>query len=136
MKHINDDNNICLRCKKVVIIGKHTPKGSTELTWCNCMDVNLGGPNKGERLQCKAFEPKENIKPKHDAFVVPKCDGCNFASSHDYTRHGKGNSANVGVFQQKGHFCNHPNCKRHMIFYGKTSPKSCPLKLSQRGEEI
>lgn len=60
MNFVKDENNICLRCTNAEIFGKYRPKGAPcELTWCACKDVNLGGPNKGNRRQCRAFEPKE-----------------------------------------------------------------------------
>jgi hypothetical protein len=59
-KYVPDKENICLRCVKGAIIGPHRPVNAPEnLTWCSCCDVNLGGPNKGERRQCKAFEPRQ-----------------------------------------------------------------------------
>lgn len=62
-KITTDKENICLRCKKSYIIGRHRPLGAPEdLTWCDCQDVNLPGANKGERRQCKAFEPKEEAE--------------------------------------------------------------------------
>lgn len=62
-KYVTDKNNICLHCKKVVILGRHQPGNCPETRhWCACQDVNLPGPNKGERRQCKAFEPKETTE--------------------------------------------------------------------------
>ena len=62
-KYVTDKDNICLRCKKAHILGKHRPGNCPEmLTWCDCIDLSLQGPNKGERRQCKAFEPKEETK--------------------------------------------------------------------------
>ena len=59
---------------------------------------------------------------------TPKCSRCEFSSTQRFPRHGFGASARSGSFYQEGHFCNHPDCKRHLIFYGITSPKACPLK--------
>jgi hypothetical protein len=60
-KYVTDKDNICLSCKKVIILGKHRPGSCPEmLTWCQCQDVSLAGPNKGARRQCRAFEPKED----------------------------------------------------------------------------
>lgn len=62
-EYVTDKNNICLHCKKVAILGQYRPGNCPEMrTWCDCQDVNLGGPNKGYRRQCKAFEPKEATK--------------------------------------------------------------------------
>lgn len=58
-KYVTDKENICIRCKKCVIYGKHRPGNAPEdLTWCSCQDVNLTGANKGNRRQCKAFAPR------------------------------------------------------------------------------
>ena len=72
---------------------------------------------------------KENT---HGAPNTPKCARCDFASTGRYPRQGFGASARSGSFYQVGHFCNHPDCKRHLIFYGKTSPTTCPLKKNKR----
>lgn len=59
-KFITDKENICLRCEKGYVNGKYRPAGAPEeLTWCSCQDVSLGGANRGERRQCKAFEPRQ-----------------------------------------------------------------------------
>ena len=57
-----------------------------------------------------------------------KCKECEFASVCKYPRHGNGNSWRSGLFYQEGTFCNHPKCKNPLIFYGKNSPRNCPLK--------
>lgn len=63
MAFIYDEQNICTKCKKVSIIGRFTPRNlQKDIAWCTCVDVNLGGPNKGYRRQCKAFEPKKQTK--------------------------------------------------------------------------
>lgn len=67
MKFTEDKDNICLNCIKGEIHGKYRPSGAPcDLTCCTCKDVNLSGPNKGARRQCRAFEPKtheEGVSP-------------------------------------------------------------------------
>ncbi len=59
MPYIPDKDNICLHCMKVENLGHHHPAHYPEpVAWLHCRDINLGGPNKGERRQCKAFEPR------------------------------------------------------------------------------
>lgn len=60
--------------------------------------------------------------------MARKCIACKFAHVGNYPRHGNGNSALSGLFQQQGSYCGHPNMKRPLIFYGATSPRDCPLK--------
>lgn len=61
-----------------------------------------------------------------------ECKKCSFAHVGKYLRHGNGNSARYGHFVQVGCFCNHPDCKTPLIFYGKTSPRYCPLKKGEK----
>lgn len=65
MPYIPDEKNICIRCKKSINHGLHRPGRYPEfVTWCSCGDPNQTGPNKGERRQCKAFEPRQmEVKP-------------------------------------------------------------------------
>lgn len=63
---------------------------------------------------------------------MQKCRECRFASVGKYPRRGMGASARSGSFYQEGCFCNHTECKRHLIFYGQTSPRYCPLKKGGR----
>lgn len=59
---------------------------------------------------------------------MKKCKDCQFASIGKYPRHGMGVSSRSGSFYQEGSYCNHPECKLPTIFYGKNSPRNCPLK--------
>ena len=60
-----------------------------------------------------------------------RCVECEHGSTGLYPRHGCGFSHNVGSFVQTGTWCNHPEQKRHLIFYGKTCPKTFPIKLKE-----
>lgn len=55
-----------------------------------------------------------------------KCSECEYAVARVMLRRGIGNSAYVGVFYQTAQVCYYPGYFN--LFYGKTSPRDCPLK--------
>jgi hypothetical protein len=60
-----------------------------------------------------------------------KCSECKYAEKINTNRSGNGNSAYVGTFSQIAYTCRHPkiiHTPQSILFYGKTSPRNCPLK--------
>lgn len=65
-----------------------------------------------------------------------KCSKCDYAEKIDSKRSGNGNSAYVGVFSETAYSCRNPktiHTSQSILFYGKTSPRNCPLKKEASG---
>lgn len=60
---------------------------------------------------------------------IPKCSECEFGEKHNFPRNGNGASWRSGHFYQSGVVCAHnPPAYPATIFYGKTSPRTCPKR--------
>ena len=53
---------------------------------------------------------------------MKKCKECEYAKAYNVPRNGNGASWRSGRFSQKGYVCS------HIIFYGETAPRKCPLR--------
>ena len=63
---------------------------------------------------------------------TPKCSDCEFGEKRTFPKNGKGASWRSGHFYQTGVFCTHERPPRPLlIFFGKTSPMTCPLRKGQ-----
>ena len=59
---------------------------------------------------------------------VPKCAECQHGRKASFPRNGNGASWRSGHFYQDGVACLHEKPGGTGIFFGKTSPKTCPLR--------
>ncbi len=60
---------------------------------------------------------------------TPKCSECEFGEKHNFPRNGNGGSWRSGHFYQVGVVCGHETPPSPaLIFYGKTSPRTCPIR--------
>lgn len=64
------------------------------------------------------------------------CEKCEHAKKVNMPHSGNGASAHLGHFGREGHRCNFPNYEKwYEVFYGKTSPRSCPYRKGIKENE-
>ena len=63
---------------------------------------------------------------------IPICTECKFGEKHRFPRNGNGASWSSGHFFQEGVACLHEKPGGTGIFYGTTSPRTCPLRNTRR----